>query len=348
MDRIGTLSLSGQQFCRLLKLLEEGFPQMPRTVKESDVPQLFREPYIQAGYRPTGQEWRYYFLSLFQKHNEVVNVWTHLLAALAVLLRFHTFAETEELSMEVHSLPLFVFVLSSVTYLTCSLLAHLLQSKSEMSHYTFYFVDYVGVSIYQYGSALAHFYYSADQAWYDKFRLFFLPAAAFCGWLSCTCCCYAKYRYRRPYPIMRKVCQVIPAALAFVLDISPVAHRVAVCHLKGCEEVAAWYHTFQILFFLISAYFFSCPVPEKYFPGTCDIFGHAHQIFHIFLAVCTLSQQEAIFLDYKNRQDIYLRRHSPLAFVLSCGSFFGLVACSAATALLLQRRLKVELVKKEN
>ncbi|XP_032068518.1 membrane progestin receptor beta [Thamnophis elegans] len=346
LERISTLSISGQQLRQLPQLLEEGFPKMPCTVKESDVPQLFREPYIQAGYRPTGQGWRYYFFSLFQKHNEVVNVWTHLLAALAVLLRFNIFAEAENLSLEIHSLPLFIFVLSSVTYLTCSLLAHLLQSKSEISHYTFYFVDYVGVSIYQYGSALAHFYYSSDQAWYDKFWLFFLPAAAFCGWLSCAGCCYAKYRYRRPYPIMRKVCQVIPAGLAFILDISPVAHRVIMCHLEGCEELAAWYHTFQILFFLVSAYFFSCPVPEKYFPGSCDIVGHAHQIFHTFLAICTLSQLEAIFLDYKNRQDILFNRHGSLSIILSCGSFFGLVACSAITALLLQRKIKEELAMK--
>uniref|UniRef100_A0A2D4ICY9 Uncharacterized protein n=1 Tax=Micrurus lemniscatus lemniscatus TaxID=129467 RepID=A0A2D4ICY9_MICLE len=130
------------------------------------------------------------------------------------------------------------------------------------------------------------------------------------------------------------------------MDISPVAHRVIMCHLEGCEELAAWYHTFQILFFLVSAYFFSCPVPEKYFPGSCDIVGHAHQIFHTFLAVCTLSQLEAIFLDYKTRQEILFKRHGSLSIILSCGSFFGLVACSAITALLLQRKIKEELTMK--
>lgn len=240
LERLSTLSVSGQQLRRLPKILEEGLPKMPCTVPETDVPQLFRELYIHAGYRPTGHEWRYYFFSLFQKHNEVVNVWTHLLAALAVLLRFWAFVEAGALQWaSPHTLPLLLFILSSITYLTCSLLAHLLQSKSELSHYTFYFVDYVGVSVYQYGSALAHFFYSSDQAWYERFWLFFLPAAAFCGWLSCAGCCYAKYRYRRPYPVMRKICQVVPAGLAFVLDISPVAHRVVLCHLAGCQEQAA-------------------------------------------------------------------------------------------------------------
>ncbi|KAJ1068853.1 hypothetical protein K5549_018921, partial [Capra hircus] len=349
LERLSTLSVSGQHLRRLPKILEDGLPKMPGTVPETDVPQLFREPYIRAGYRPTGHEWRYYFFSLFQKHNEVVNVWTHLLAALAVLLRFWAFVEAEGLPWtSAYTLPLLVYVLSSITYLTFSLLAHLLQSKSELSHYTFYFVDYVGVSVYQYGSALVHFFYASDQAWYEHFWLLFLPAAAFCGWLSCAGCCYAKYRYRRPYPVMRKICQVVPSGLAYVLDISPVVHRVVLCHLSGCQDPAAWYHTLQIIFFLVSAYFFSCPVPEKYFPGSCDIVGHGHQIFHTFLSVCTLSQLEAILLDYKGRQDIYLPRHSPLAIYLACLSFFLVVACSAATAAFLRQKIKARLAKKDS
>ncbi|MEE6477075.1 hypothetical protein FKM82_011344 [Ascaphus truei] len=130
LECISTLSISAQQIRHLPKLLEDGLPKMPSTVKDSDVPRLFREPYIQTGYRPTDQDWRYYFLSLFQKHNESINVWTHLLVALVVLLRFRSFAEAESLSWESISWPLYIYVLASITYLTCSLLAHLLQSKS--------------------------------------------------------------------------------------------------------------------------------------------------------------------------------------------------------------------------
>uniref|UniRef100_A0A8D0BGG9 Uncharacterized protein n=1 Tax=Salvator merianae TaxID=96440 RepID=A0A8D0BGG9_SALMN len=161
--------------------------------------------------------------------------------------QFNVYVETEQLSFEVHSSPLFIFIFifSSVTYLTCTLLTHLLHSKPEMSHYTFYFVDYAGVSIYQYGNALT------------KFWLFSLTTAAF-------------------------LCQMIPAGLAFILSISPVAH---------CVIMLSYY---QILFFLVSS---------------CHIVGCAHQIFHTFLATCTLSYLEAIFLDCKNRQDIFFRRH---------------------------------------
>ncbi|XP_060990513.1 membrane progestin receptor beta-like [Dama dama] len=348
LERLSTLSRSGQHLRHLPKILEDGLPKMPGTVPKTDVPQLFLEPYIRAWYRPTSYEWRYYFFSLFQKHNGVVNVWTHLLTALAVLLRFWAFVEDEDLPWtSAYVLPLLVYVLSSITYLAFSLLAHLLQSKSELSHYTFYFVDYMGVSVYQYPGALVHFFYTSDQAWYEHFWLLFLPAAAFCGWLSCAGCCYTEYQYHRPYLAMRKICQVVPSGLAYILDISPVVHRVVLCHLSGCQDPAAWYHALQIIFFLVSAYFFSCLVSEKYFPGSCDIVGHRHQIFHTFLSVCTLSQLEAILLDYKGRQDIYLPRHSPQSLYLACLSFF-VVACSAGTEAFSRQKIKAKLTKKDS
>ncbi|KAJ1148950.1 hypothetical protein NDU88_001774 [Pleurodeles waltl] len=346
LERISTLPISGQQLRRLPQLLEEGLPKMPATVKENDVPRLLREPYIEAGYRPVDQEWRYYFLSLFQKHNESVNVWTHLVAAFTVLLRFKIFLGSEAFSMGFISMPLFIYVLATLTYLTCSTLAHLLQSKSELAHYTFYFLDYVGVSAYQYGSALVHFYYSVDQLWYDKVAFFFLPGAALLGWLSCVGCCYAKYRYQRPYPVMRKLCQVTPAGVAYILDISPVIHRFIICQQVGCTEEALQYHILQIIFFLIGAYFFSCPVPEKFFPGACDIVGHGHQIFHVFLGLCTLSQLEAVLLDYQHRQASFLGRHTEASTYADCTLFFVLVLLSTATAFYLRYKIMERLSRK--
>jgi len=67
-------------------------PAALSTLRDADVPPLFREPYILSGYRPVGLSWRYYVLSLFQMHNETLNVWSHLLAGVCVALRFAVFA----------------------------------------------------------------------------------------------------------------------------------------------------------------------------------------------------------------------------------------------------------------
>lgn len=74
-----------------LPLLGRLLPSLPPTVRDVDVPPLFRERFILAGYRPVGLSWRCYVLSLFQIHNETLNVWSHLLAAVCVVMRFMAF-----------------------------------------------------------------------------------------------------------------------------------------------------------------------------------------------------------------------------------------------------------------
>lgn len=170
LGRLSTLTLSVKQLSRLPHLsdiLPSSLPSLPSpspTVPVSCVPTLFQEPYILSGYRPVGQDWRCYVLSLFQRHNESLNVWTHLLAGPLVLLRVWAYG----LSLDSASLPLCLYILSALTYLCCSVAAHLLQSHSELAHYTLFFLDYVGVSVYQYGCSLAHYFYCSEPAWRES------------------------------------------------------------------------------------------------------------------------------------------------------------------------------------
>ncbi|KAB0400496.1 hypothetical protein E2I00_017397 [Balaenoptera physalus] len=177
-----------------------------------------------------------------------------------------------------HALPLFIIVLTSFTYLSLSALAHLLQAKSEFWHYSFFFLDYVGVAVYQFGSALAHFYYAIEPAWHAQVQTFYLPMAAFLAWLSCAGSCYNKY-IQKP-GLLGRTCQEVPSALAYALDISPVVHRILVSPNPAMDDPALLYHKCQVVFFLLAATFFSAFMPERWFPGSCHVFGQGHQLFH--------------------------------------------------------------------
>ncbi|KAL0967170.1 hypothetical protein UPYG_G00248680 [Umbra pygmaea] len=350
LSRLSTLSLSVKQFSRLPNLsdiLPSSPPFLPSpspTVPVACVPALFREPYILSGYRPVGQDWRCYLLSLFQRHNESLNVWTHLLAGAGVLLRVGAYVGSHGFTLNAPSLPLCLYVLSALTYLCCSVTAHLLQSHSELAHYAFFFLDYVGVAVYQYGCALAHYFYCSEAAWRDStVGLWFLPSAAVLGWLSCASCCFAKSRYRRPYPLRRKICQLIPTSLAYFLDISPVAQRLAT--VPWGEDPALSLHALQIAFFMLAALFFSSPIPERFFPGRCDIMGHGHQIFHIFLSLCTVCQLEALFLDYGRQRDTLLEVYEEKQLWSASVSFLALALCSFLTAAVMTRRVSKSLEK---
>lgn len=345
LQRLGAVTLNNNHVSYLphfSDLVPVSVPSPSPTVDASRVPSLFREPYILSGYRPPLQDWRCYLLSLFQRHNESINVWTHLLAIPAILLCWWVKAGDLGYTLDAASLPLAVFLVSSLTYMILSAAAHLLQSHSESSHYFFFFLDYVGVAAYQYGCSLGHYFYSSEPAWKQSYLgLLFLPGAAFFAWLSCASCCFAKFRYRRPYPWQRKIWQLIPTSLAYLLDISPVAHRLATVPWLG--EPSLPFHALQIASFLLAAIFFSCPIPERFFPGKCDFLGHGHQIFHLFLSLCTLFQLEALFWDYAKRRDTVVEVFGESQLWWACGCFPVLFLCCLTTAVVTLRHMQEQL-----
>nr|XP_020472618.1 membrane progestin receptor beta-like [Monopterus albus]XP_020472619.1 membrane progestin receptor beta-like [Monopterus albus]XP_020472620.1 membrane progestin receptor beta-like [Monopterus albus]XP_020472622.1 membrane progestin receptor beta-like [Monopterus albus] len=346
LQRLSTLTLNIKHLSRLTYLLPSALPSPSPTTTASQVPILFREPYVLSGYRPIKQDWRCYLLSLFQRHNESLNVWTHLLACPVLLLRWWANVAALGYTLDAASLPLSLFLVSSFTYLFLSVTAHLLQSHSEHAHYFFFFMDYVGVAVYQYGCSLAHYFYTSEPAWRESWvGLLFLPGAAFFGWLSCAGCCFAKSRYRRPYPLRRKICQLIPTTLAYVLDISPVAHRLLT--ISWTQEPSHPFHGLQIAFFLLSALFFSCPIPECFFPGNCDFVGQGHQIFHLFLSLCTMVQLEALFQDYARRRDMVVDIFGERQLRWACLSFPVLVLFCILTALITMKRMNKQLKNKQ-
>lgn len=324
MEKIGGLFINLQQVRRVPQIFAEVMPCMPDTLRDTEVPHFFRERYVHSGYRPLHRNWRYYFWSLLQCHNETINVWTHLLGVLVVLTRTAQLTETVDFIDDSHSWPLLILLLSSVAYMTFSTLAHLLAAKSEVCHYAFFFLDYVGVALYQYGSAVAHYYYAIEKSWHEHVQGLFMPVASLLCCLSCFCCCYGTYwNYSLP-PWVRKVSQVVPSAVAYCWDSSPVFHRICLwllsCAWSDSRSIPALtFHFGQVVFFLSSAFFFTHPLPQCWFPGHCDFLGQGHQIFHVLLVLCTLCQIDASYLDYLNRRHLYIHFHAEgeaLLFVL--------------------------------
>ncbi|XP_030003657.1 progestin and adipoQ receptor family member VII, a [Sphaeramia orbicularis] len=337
MERLGRLFISLQQIRQVPRMLTEAAPSMPGTVRDADVPESFRERYICMGYRPTDQNWRYYFLSLFQRHNETINIWTHLLAFLILLVKLCQLTENVDFVNDHHSWPLLILVLSSLTYSAFSVAAHLLGGKCELSHYTFYFLDYVGVAQYQYGSAVVHFYYAVDEGFHKHIHGVFMPVAATLSCLSCLGCCYGKVQNHNFSVWVRKVGHVIPSAVAYAWDISPVVRRL-LSSSEASDDPALIFHFGQVAFFLSCAFFFAFPIVERCCPGRCNFIGQSHQIFHVFLSFCTLCQIQASYLDYVGRRWLYSSLHGTGEAGLFVRLYvFTLIACVLIITLMLRK-----------
>lgn len=60
-----------------------------------DTPELFCEPYIHNGFRPINQPYTYYMKSLFTKHNETINAWSHYIGAMYTIYLAFTYDFTD-------------------------------------------------------------------------------------------------------------------------------------------------------------------------------------------------------------------------------------------------------------
>ncbi|KAJ0003762.1 hypothetical protein NQD34_008860 [Periophthalmus magnuspinnatus] len=334
-EHIGRLFISLQQIRQVPRMLAEAAPSMPATLRDSDVPAHLRDHHITSGYRPLRQNWRYYFFSLFQRHNETLNVWTHLIAFLIILVKCCDLAENVDFANDRHARPLLILLISSLNYTAFSVIAHLFGSKSELCHFIFYYLDYVGVAQYQFGSAVTHFYYSIDTNMHSLVKGVFLPTAATFSFLSFTGCCYGKYNSL--HSCIRKFGHVVPSALAYTWDISPIAKRL-ICWSESSDDPALVYHFGQVACFLSAAAFYTFPIVENCFPGRCNFVGQSHQIFHIFLSCTTLCQIHACYLDYVGRRDLYLSlyKSGEAAF---CAQLYActLITCVLTGGVILRR-----------
>ncbi|XP_029982175.1 membrane progestin receptor beta-like [Sphaeramia orbicularis] len=331
-------------------------PSLPATVRDVDVPPLFREPFILSGYRPVGLSRRFYVLSLFQMHNQTLSTWSPLLAAACITTRFLLFTvlqgggvlgvrlqgpEGQGVSVDVSSTPLVLYLLSALTYLSCSGAAQLLQSESEDTHYLLSFLVYVSMAIYQYGAALALCLYSSDAAWAQSMLgQVFLPLAFILAWSCCATCCFTKLHFRRLY-----LPQAISVGVAYLLDINPVVHRLSNCGLTGSPAVPL--HVLQVVLFLLASFFSLFPVPECFCPGRFDVIGHSCQLSLLLRSLWTLVQQEALFSDFLWRRQALVRRFGEERLLVACTSFPCLVMCCVMTAFSMRRRNHTWMMKEQ-
>uniref|UniRef100_A0A3B4AGF0 Uncharacterized protein n=1 Tax=Periophthalmus magnuspinnatus TaxID=409849 RepID=A0A3B4AGF0_9GOBI len=321
----------------MVAVLHKVLPSLPLTGRDVDVPLVYREPFVLSGYRPVGLPWRCYVLSLFQLHKDTVKVWCPLLAAVTGLLgvRLQT-PEGMGMSLDPSSLPLLLYVLSVIFFLSCSSASLLLHPCSSSVRSSLIILDSVGRGVHQAGRALALSLYASDAAWTESVvGQLYLPAASVLAFLSCTIGCCVELYPHRPNLIHLRLLQGGPVLLAFLLDISPVARRLYACPWNS--HTAVLLHGLQMVLFLLSTLFFSCPVPECLSPGAFDILGHSRQLFQVLQTLSTVCQLEALLQDFSWRRAGLVRRVGEENLLWSCGGFTVVTLSCTLTALALRR-----------
>ena len=248
--------------------------------------------HILTGYRPEGQAWYKYVLGFFQWHNETTNMWTHLISFLWAVYMIFKLWNTYDMS-DPYLYPLGACMLTYVPVYLCSTIAHIFSNKSEVLHYVLFYGDYMGISVFGAGAAVAAHHYSVRnpplQSFLDSYSPY-VNVSINIGMFALFC--YGKLYHGRASK-MSKVTRAIINLLSYLWFLLPIANRIS----NSEESEAIDFHKIGITFYVISGIFYSSHIPERFLPKVFDNFGQSHNVFHVTMWISGIYILKALRLD---------------------------------------------------
>ncbi|RMB94190.1 hypothetical protein DUI87_28996 [Hirundo rustica rustica] len=305
-----------------------------RLLRAHQVPELYREPGILSGYRPPRSSARQCLRSLFHLDNETLNIWTHLAPAGYFLWRF--LAQLRALALvdpdpdpdpdpaAPAAGPLLAYLCTCALYPLASGAAHALGALGARGRHRAFCCDYAALSAYGMGSALAYSAYVFPLEWLGStFHDFYVPVAVLNSALSTGLSCYSRF-LEAERPRLSKASRTLAFVYPYIFVSIPVFYRLS----QGCSEGSLRLHFWHSVCALLSFLSFTSRLPERLAPGSFDLIGHSHQIFHVCGILGTLFQLEAISMDMAER-----RGRLPLPSSLETFGSLGLGAAASLAIL---------------
>ncbi|KAI9347817.1 hemolysin-III related-domain-containing protein [Zopfochytrium polystomum] len=264
----------------------------PALLRGSALPAWYLpSPFIDTGYRPIVPSIKECVFSLRYLHNESGNFWTHavgavLFVALVVyMLGWFVYGDAFVRGGAGATwrdiLALTVFHASAIICLTLSSTFHLLCCHSHEVSSLCLKADYLGIVILIVGSFVPSIYYA--------FYCDPLLQGVYIGMVSIlgisTIAINASTRFLVPrYRPLRTSLFLMTGFSAIV----PVVHASILYGFPFVRRAMGLvYVLIEGATFVLAVIFYLSHIPERWFPGTFDLIGHSHQIFHTLIVVAS-------------------------------------------------------------
>jgi len=263
------------------------------------------EPYIENGYMIPKMPVSYYWKTFYTLNYNLCNVWTHTLPAILVIYKI--FAFHNEVNV-IENWPLLLVSVGGLVTFMLSTVAHTFHCRSGGFHRSIFTCDYCGISSFILGSFFSHFYTYTDLDFFVRYQTL---APYFITTISCmTLYSSAFYQMNRNKPClmlvyltMRYLCLIG----AFLSQCFIFFHRY-VYLAESCLN--SHLHLTRQALLVVSFILLALPYPEKLSPGSFDVFGHSHMIFHTLIAASVLLDMETIYLEITSPRGNWIKLKS--------------------------------------
>ncbi|KAJ3124897.1 hypothetical protein HK101_006023 [Irineochytrium annulatum] len=255
--------------------------------------------YIKTGYRKIQFNYAACVRSLFYLHNETGNIYTHLIGAVLFVGLFPlSFIPSSRLlplletttAMDVAVVA--IFLASAVVCLGLSTTFHLCCCHSMAVSKAWNKLDYMGIVVLIVGSCVPAVYYGfyCDRT----LQISYLIAMAILGSITLFITVSQKYG-TPPYRVLR-------TSVFMALGLSgiiPLTHSVILHGLRFSQQAMSfnWMVAMGSMY-VVGALIYGYRVPEKWFPGMFDIWGHSHQIFHVLVVTAAITHYVGVCYSY--------------------------------------------------
>ncbi|KFH67900.1 hypothetical protein MVEG_06631 [Podila verticillata NRRL 6337] len=240
-------------------------------------------PAILTGYRRETLSHRKSLASLFYLHNESVNIWSHLLGAIAFVIispiaYFRVIGVLDTIQWTDIGV-FYAFIVGAIICLSMSASFHTFCCHSEEVSGQWNRCDYVGIVFLTVGSFYPAIYYIfyCHKTW----QIMYISLISVFG--GATVIAVLQPRFRTPQ------FRWVRSGLFLAMGLSalfPVIHGIILYGFAMAQRAVALNYLFCVgAAYVFGALIYGSRVPECFFPGKFDHFMSSHQIFHICVLI---------------------------------------------------------------
>lgn len=298
----------------LTRSLFVGLGHEPGLYQQDQVPEHFKELYILRGYRDPRSSACQCIFSMFKATNETLNFWTHFLPFLYFSWQLVYLNQRMDFfgADAPYTQPLLAFMVCVCLFPLMSAVAHTFNTMSDEARHICFFFDYAALSIYSLGAAMAYKSYAFPlELLGSTFAKLYIPVATLNAVMSLILSCQTRFMQNG---LRKKLMRFFAFAWPYVWDTLPIMYRLLVCNTEACQAGGTFFHWRQFVFAFSAAFLYTSHMPERFSPGSFDIIGHSHQLFHVCSVLGTQDQMWAITLDLRGQREL-LAPHSGLTAI---------------------------------
>ncbi|KAK3901663.1 hemolysin-III channel protein Izh2 [Staphylotrichum tortipilum] len=274
----------------------------PHLLSYDDLPPWYQDnPYLRHGYRPVSHSFRASLRSWLYLHNESVNIYSHLVPAILFLLGeayvlAYLAARYPDVTAADHGIFAF-FLLTAAVCLGLSAAYHTLMNHSEEVEGTWLRTDLMGIVVLIVGDFVSGVYMVF---WCERVK-----RGVYWGVIltlgAITIVILLSPKFRGPKWRTFRVLTFVTTGLS---GFAPLAHGIQMFGFAQMMRQSGMpYYLAEGALLALGAVIYATRFPESLSPGTFDLYGSSHQLFHVLVVLATVVQLVGILSAFGYNHD---------------------------------------------